>query len=304
MRSIGHVPTEANAAKFSDILAVEGIDNSVEADPEGWAIWIRSEDELERAKELLTAFLLNPQDPRYAGKSDRARQLRQKALAELDEVEQRTFDRRAVFGATVPYGVGALTAVLMCLCLAIAVLAWTGYKERIGAELFITKVEISPGTLTALPGLAEIRNWEFWRLLTPAFIHMEPLHLLFNLMMLLSLGSMIEARIGTGRFGLYVILFGIVSNLAQYHVAGPLFNGFSGINYGLFGYIWARGRLDPRSALYLHPQTVVMMVAWFFLCFTGVVGNVANMAHAAGLGLGLATGFLSSLPARRRRPKD
>lgn len=305
MRLIGQLPTEANATTFSDFLFVEGIENEVEADKEGWGIWIHSEDEWPRAKEMLAAFLANPHDQHYAGKTARARQLRQQAVAEAGEVEKRTYDRRAVFRATMPYGVGALTTVLVCLCVAIAVLAWTGYKEKIYAELFITHVTVAPGGYgSALPGLAEIRSGEFWRLLTPAFIHIDPLHLLFNMLWLLNLGSMIEARLGTGRFGLMVVLLGVISNLAQYYIESPFFNGFSGVNYGLFGYLWVRGRLDPRSGLYLPPQIVAMMVIWFLLCLTGVVGNVANMAHAAGLGLGLVWGFLVSLPALRRPPKD
>jgi membrane associated rhomboid family serine protease len=41
-----------------------------------------------------------------------------------------------------------------------------------------------------------------------------------------------------------------------------------------------------------------MMILWFVLCFTPLLGHVANSAHAAGLGLGLAWGFLSSLRHR------
>ena len=306
MRLIGHLPTEANASAFSDFLCVEGIGNEVEAGKEGWAVWIHSEDEWKKAKELLTAFVENPRDPRFADKSGRARQLREKAVAEAEEVEKRTFDRRAVFRSTMPYGVGALTMVMVFLCVGLTVLAWTGYKEKIYSELLMTKVVIvgEGGGRPVAPGLPEIRNGEFWRLLMPAFIHTQALHLLFNILLLLDLGSMIEARIGTGRLGLMVIVFGVVSNLAQYFTDGPVFYGFSGVNYGLFGYIWARGRLDPRSGLYLHPQSVAMLVVWFFLCLANVVPYVANMAHAAGLGLGLVWGFLGSLPARRRGAAD
>jgi GlpG protein len=132
---------------------------------------------------------------------------------------------------------------------------------------------------------------------------MDPLHLLFNMMMLVSMGSMLEARLGTGLFGLKIIVLAVVSNLAQFYAVHPHFFGFSGVNYGLFGYIWARGRLDPHSGLGLPPQTVAMMVVWFFLCLSNVVGQVANMAHASGLGLGLIWGILASVPALRGRNK-
>jgi GlpG protein len=301
MRLIGHLPTEANATAFSDFLCVEGIGNEVEAaDQEGWAVWIHSEDEWEKAKDFLAAFLANPADPRFANKSGRARELRAQAVEEVEEVERRTYGRRAIFRASMPYGVGALTAVLMLLCVAIALLAWTGYRERIENELLMTKVMVTDFGVKWIPGLPEIRNGEFWRLLTPAFVHFEPLHLIFNVLWLMSLGSQIEARLGTGRLGLLVVVFAVLPNLAQCYQSSPWFNGFSGVNYGLFGYIWVRGMKDPRSGLGLSSQTTVMMVAWFFLCLFGVIPHVANMAHAAGLGLGLAWGFFDGVRGHRR----
>ncbi len=299
MRLIGHLPTEANATTFSDFLCVEGIGNEVEPETEGWAVWIHSEDEWQKARDLLAAFLANPRDARFADKSARARELRASATAEVEAVERRTYDRRAIFRASMSYSVGPLTAILMGLCVALAVLAWSGYKERILNELQLTKILRTDEGPKIILGLPEIRSGEFWRLLTPAFVHTEPLHLIFNMLWLMTLGSMIEARLGLGRLGLLVIGIGILSNLAQYQIQ-PNFYGFSGVNYGLFGYIWVRGLRDPRSGLAVSAQTTAMMVIWFFLCLAGVIPGIANMAHAAGLGLGLVWGFLDSIRGRRR----
>jgi membrane associated rhomboid family serine protease len=41
-----------------------------------------------------------------------------------------------------------------------------------------------------------------------------------------------------------------------------------------------------------------MMIIWFIACFTPLVPNVANAAHAAGLVMGMAWGYLSSLRYR------
>jgi len=72
----------------------------------------------------------------------------------------------------------------------------------------------------------------------------------------------------------------------------------SGVVYGLLGYIWMRGKFDPGSGLYLHPTTLTMMIIWFFACFTPIVPHVANAAHAGGLVMGIAWGYLSSLRYR------
>lgn len=300
MRLIGHLPSEASAVTFSDYLCVQGIDNEVESDKEGWAVWVHAEDDCARASRMLEGYRANPQSPEYAGKAAEATRRREAEAADREDAERRIYDREAVFRASRPYGVGALTLVLLVLCVALSCLAWAGYKERIFDQLLMTRVTFTDTEASWVPGLKEIRDWEFWRLLTPAFIHIEPLHLLFNMLWLLDLGSMIEGRLSTGRLGLKVLLFGVLSNLAQFFLSGPMFYGFSGVNYGLFGYIWVRGRMDPRSGLYLPPHIVAMMIIWYLLCFTGVITNVANAAHAAGLGLGIIWGFLSSLPAQRR----
>ena len=95
---------------------------------------------------------------------------------------------------------------------------------------------------------------------------MNLLHLLFNMLWLKDLGSMIEARKGTSRCSSWSLVIGVGSNLGQDLVGGPDFGGMSGVIYGLFGYIWMRGKFDPASGLRLHPTNVVMMVGWFFLC--------------------------------------
>jgi len=308
MRLIGHVPSESNAATFSDFLLVEGIGNEIEQDKEGWAVWIHSEDEWRRAKEILSSFLANPADPRFSDQAGKARQFRQQATAETEAAQERVYGRRAVFRATMPYSVGALTMVIVALCVALSILAWSGHTDRIYRELLMTKIILVDGApAKSVGGLPEIQSGEFWRLLTPAFVHINVLHLLFNMLWLLDLGSMIESRLGTGRLGLKIIVFGVLSNLAQFFATeSAYFCGLSGINYGLFGYMWVRGSLDPRSGLYLHPHTVALMVIWFFVCLMDVIPNlrVANMAHAAGFGLGIVWGFLASQPAVRRREKD
>src|SRR5215213_3138741 len=97
MRLIGHLPSEANASTFSDYLYVQGITNEVEVEDNTWAVWIHSEDELEKAKELLAGFLGNPTDPRFRKEAGQARELKQKAAANEAAVDARVLDRTKVF---------------------------------------------------------------------------------------------------------------------------------------------------------------------------------------------------------------
>jgi GlpG protein len=210
-----------------------------------------------------------------------------------------------------PYGVGPLTLILVGLSLVVQVLVVGGFEERVLRELYMTAVERDGVYYRAARGLPEILSGEVWRLFTPILVHGGWVHLLFNMMCLLGLGSMIEGRESTGKLGLLVIVLAAGSNLGQYVIAGPIFCGMSGVVYGLLGYVWTRGKFDPASGFLLHPHTVAMMLFWFFLCLasvvpgigegiTAMVGMVANGCHAVGLAMGVAWGFLASVPAIRR----
>jgi GlpG protein len=143
--------------------------------------------------------------------------------------------------------------------------------------------------------LPEIRHGEIWRLFTPIFIHFNVLHIFFNMLWLRDLGSMIEGRQTSLYFAILVLVLAAGSNLGEFFITHQAsFGGMSGVVYGLLGYVWIRGKLDPGSGLYLHRTTVTMMLIWLVVCFTGLVGPVANFAHLTGLLMGMGWGWISS----------
>ncbi len=145
-------------------------------------------------------------------------------------------------------------------------------------------------------GLAEITNGQIWRLVTPIFIHFGVLHLLFNMLWLWDLGKVIETVKGIGFYALFVLVTGIGSNLTQFMMTGsPYFGGMSGVLYGLFGYLWMLGRTNPKVGFTLNQNVVVMMLVWFVLCWTGLLGPIANWAHTAGLVIGVFWGYSGKL---------
>jgi GlpG protein len=68
----------------------------------------------------------------------------------------------------------------------------------------------------------------------------------------------------------------------------------SGVVYGLAGYAWMRGKYDRASSVGLDPQSVTILLVWLAVCYSGVVGRVANTAHLVGLIVGVVWGRVSA----------
>ncbi len=306
MRFIGNLPSEPAARTFGDILLALGIEHQIEPEPDGWALWVRSDDDFDRVAEQLSAYLEDPQRPEFTARAREGAVRRR--LAEDDAAAPTPVTTREALGRIFPHGVGALTAVLAGICLAIAGVAWAGYGERVFDQLLITQITPEGRDIRWDAHLPEIfAHGEFWRLITPALVHFNVAHLVMNLLWLIDLGSAIETRQGTGRLGLLFLTIGIGSNLAQTWLAGPAFCGVSGVLFGLMGYIWIKSKLDPGCGLALHPYTTVLMLVFFSFslggAFTALFGiSMANGAHAAGLVLGVLWGALTSLGRNVRRP--
>ena len=143
------------------------------------------------------------------------------------------------------------------------------------------------------PMLPEIFSGQYWRLVTPVFLHFSIFHIVFNMLWIWELGRLIEWRQGMVILGALTLALSVVSNLAQYFVSGPLFGGMSGVIYGYFGYVWIQSLTNPGFGIRLNPVIIKLMLGWFLICWSGILEqlfglSVANTAHTAGLLSGMA----------------
>lgn len=146
------------------------------------------------------------------------------------------------------------------------------------------------------PMFENISQGEVWRILTPAFLHFDLLHIFFNVLWFILLANQIEFRIGWWRYLILVIATAIVSNTAQYLMSGPFFLGLSGIVVGMAAFIWARQQVAPWEGYLLHRFTFIFLaifvVGMFFLqlgfFIFQILGKfelsigIANTAHLTG----------------------
>ncbi len=175
---------------------------------------------------------------------------------------------------------GDSTIILLSICVGIYILSFTNLGDSLYRLLFIGNVESG--------FLEEVKRGQVWRLITPAFLHMSLLHILFNMLWFKDLGYLLEFSFGKNFLLLFVFSTALFSNLFQYFVGGPQFGGMSGVLYAMLGFIWVFKNINTDFAYSLPRYDITIMIGWYFLCLTGLLGPIANTAH----GMGLVSGIL------------
>jgi rhomboid protease GluP len=140
------------------------------------------------------------------------------------------------------------------------------------------------------PGLISQGQW--WRLVTPIFIHLGLMHLLFNNIALFQIGPLIEESLGSQKFIFVYLACGIVGNIGSY-VFGIRGAGASGAIFGLIGlaavYGYRMGGIVGRSLM-------KQMAMWAGIgLLMGAALHFDNVNHIGGLITGAALGFALSL---------
>ena len=146
---------------------------------------------------------------------------------------------------------------------------------------------------------------QWWRLITPMFLHFSFAHLSFNCLWIYVLGEKIERVDGKLIFTLIIILTGVFSNLLQYFwTSSSLFGGLSGVIYGMLGYCLVMEMESNYDKYGLPPGLYLFMIAWLILGFLGILdlfgfGSVANFAHLGGMLSGLMFAMIYKTLNRR-----
>ncbi len=294
MRKIGSLESGQQANLFRDYLLTKGIDVTVESASDQWTVWVYDEDEVEQSKSELDEFLKNSSAEKYQGVSQQAESIREEKIKKVRENHSRQVDVRETwnrpFTSRCP-----VTSLLIGISVVVFLFMQSDeYNNQVRQALSICSFQVSGNMISYDKRLVDVQEGEVWRLVTPIFIHFSIMHILFNCIMTYQLGGAIEANRGSGRLLLLVLLTAIPSNLAQFYWSGPSFGGLSGVVYGLFGYMWMKSKFAPQSHFFVPPNMVFILIGWFFLCMTGLVGPVANLAHGFGLGTGMAIGVAST----------
>jgi rhomboid protease GluP len=129
-----------------------------------------------------------------------------------------------------------------------------------------------------------IMEGEYWRLITPTFMHSGFSHMLFNSFSLLLFGPPLERMLGKGKF-IFVYLFsGFTANIATLYLEPLTYThvGSSGAIFGLFGYYLSMIMFRKHMLSKQNSQIILtLLVISLFMTFLDSHINIT--AHLFGL---------------------
>ena len=201
------------------------------------------------------------------------------------------------------------TIALLVANLFVFLLMWesSGLGFAALARPFPTQVLIVYGAKVNYLINAPYNQW--WRFVTPMFVHVDILHLLMNMFSLLILGPFVEKLYGSAKFLVFWVVTGIAGTVVSYltvrpnRARGPLGSfifiasdapaaGASGALFGLVGVLFVFG-IKYRRELPEGFKRVFgtgMLPIILINLFIGFIGRafIGNSAHLGGLIAGAA----------------
>jgi rhomboid protease GluP len=155
---------------------------------------------------------------------------------------------------------------------------------------------------------AEIASGQWWRFVTPIFLHIGLLHILFNSYALWIVGPQVEKLYGGARFVILYVLTGVAGVAASYFYHPENQSaGASGAIFGLFGVLLVFGirhRHDIPPFFKRAVGTGVLPVILINLVIGFSIPAIDNSAHIGGLlaGAALAAIIPFQRPGEEEKP--
>ncbi len=286
MYRVKQLPADTDLGTFSQWLKHQGVSHRISEEGDSQVLWLEDPAHSEPVLAALEQYLNRPE-------------LR-------DAVSESVHSPVFVNGRWQPSPRHA-PMVLALIAVAVLVSWFTGLgRETLSATLMYVDPrdfdwQTFPQRVDALSHT--LAQGQFWRWLTPDFLHFSWSHVLFNSVMLWFLGSQVEWFDGRMRLGILVVGISLVSNTLQYFVSGPLFGGLSGVVYGILAYCWLSQQRKARFQF--PPALVIFSLVWMVIGFTPLpewlgIGSMANEAHLGGFIAGLALAILP--PPAKNKP--
>lgn len=136
---------------------------------------------------------------------------------------------------------------------------------------------------------SSVFSGRWYAFITSAFVHIDAMHLIFNMYWLWILGLVLEKKLRLPLYAIFIVAAAFVSSGWQF-ATGEMGIGFSGVGYAMVGYGWIAKKSNPELAPYFSDRVLMLFGGWGLLCIVAdAVGlmRIGNVAHIVGLGFGV-----------------
>jgi len=188
-----------------------------------------------------------------------------------------------------------LTMTLITFCAVFTAAYWAAPHND-------TVTPLSNLVSAILPTPFQIWDHHYLGLFTSFFVHLDIMHLVFNMMWLWKLGSTLEVTIPPWQYVLFILAATIVASCSELILSGQTGAGASGTVYALMGLLWGGGGFHASWRQMANRDNMRLFLVWGVLCIFLTVShimNIGNGAHFGGLLFGLAVGYLFYAPRRK-----
>ncbi|MFS0787898.1 rhomboid family intramembrane serine protease [Shouchella sp. 1P09AA] len=125
---------------------------------------------------------------------------------------------------------------------------------------------------------------EYWRLITPIFLHSDLFHLAFNMGALLIFGPAVESMIKKWKFVFLYLLPGVLANIVTFFLQDPFYLhlGASGSIYGLFGvylyiYLYRNDLISRQTSQIIVPLVIIGVIMTFINPGISITGHIFGL---------------------------
>ena len=135
-----------------------------------------------------------------------------------------------------------------------------------------------------------ISEGQWWRLVTPIFLHQSFTHLLFNGFSFAIFGPTLERYLGSFKFMLFFLTTGLIANIATYFLKPLTYIhiGASGAIFGILGFflylaLFKKNTLNATEINTIYTLTGIAVIMTFIQPNINIVGHIAGLIAGVGL---------------------
>ena len=136
---------------------------------------------------------------------------------------------------------------------------------------------------------------EYWRFIGSAFMHLEPMHLIFNAVFIYQFGTIVENIFGKWRMVFIILISAVISSLFGFAFSASFSLGASGVAYGFIGVLVFLGFEMRKVFMPLLKQTIIPMMI-ISTVFSFLIPNIDHFGHLGGFIGGFLAATIVGVP--------